>query len=212
MNQVVGHICIVVVLYCLSCSGTHLSRKVGRLVPDDHLSYYYEVYGKSPKDTAIHGAYAINTGIIHKEALKSANELISSGILQSFFDGVSIAHPPVSNIITVYIDVWRASNKDHLSSEDKHIDGTTALDIYTKEYSRIGVYEELDLLKDNLAKKITMYDQEKYRHTYEAFAISSELILMAKKPTGSLRSFSKRWQRLSLELERLAPLAEIESI
>lgn len=181
-------------------------------MPPEHLSYFKDVYGNAPKDMAIHGAYAIRMGITHKEALHSANQLISSNILQSFVDAISIMRPPVSDIITVYIDVWSVAKKDHRRKEDEYIDVATALAIHSKEYARIGVYEELDILKDNLAKKIIMYDKGRYNNTYKTFSIACELIAMAKAPSGSLKAFRVRRQELLSELDRITPLAELEFI
>jgi hypothetical protein len=161
---------------------------------------------------AIHGAYAIKMGVIHKEALESASRMISSGLVQVFTDNISVIRPSVSDIITVYIDVWGVAKKDHVRDEDKHVGFATALAIHSKEYARIGVYEELDLLKNNLTEKIKVYEKEKYKNTYETFAISCELISMAKNPSGSLPSFSSRNQSLLFELDRITPLAEFESI
>lgn len=159
----------------------------------------------------IHGAYAIKMGVIQKEALESANRLISSGLVQVFTDNISVIRPPVSDIITICIDVWGVAKKDHLRSKDKYVDFATALAIHSKEYARIGVYEELNLLKNNLAEEIKSYEKEKYGYTYETFAIPCELISMAKNPSGSLRSFSSRSQSLLFELNRITPLAELES-
>jgi hypothetical protein len=151
-------------------------------------------------------------GIIHKEALHSANQLISSNIVQSFVDAVSIMRPPVSDMITVYIDVWSVAKKDHRRSENEYIDVATALAIHSKEYATIGVYDELDILKDTLVKKIMVYNKERYKHTYETFTIACELIAMAKKPSGSLESFRVRRDELFSELDRITPLAELEFI
>ncbi len=130
---ILGWISLIALGCCASCAATHLSKKLGRWVPTGHVSYYYDVYGNSPKDMAIHGAYAIKVGVIHKEALESANQLISSGSVQPFIDNISIIRGTVSDIITVYIDVWNVAKKDHVRSRDSHVDFSTALAIHTKE-------------------------------------------------------------------------------
>jgi hypothetical protein len=212
INYIFKWICFVIIGSCVSCAATHPSKKVGPFVPEKHRAYFNNVYGNAPKDMAIHGAYAIRMGIYHKEALRSANQLIASNILQSFVDAISIMRPPVSDVITVYIDVWGVSKKDHRRKEEEYIDFATALSIHSKEYARIGVYEELDILKNTLAKKITMFTKERYKNTYEMFVIGCKLIAMAKAPSGSLKSYRVRRQELLSELDRVTPLAELEFI
>ena len=200
------------IMVSAACAETHVSRKVTHWIPPEHLSHYYHVYENAPKDIAIHGAYALRMGAVHKEALASANQLISSGMLLSFIDGISIAIPPASDIITVYLDVWQAASKDHRRNTDMHVNSSTALAIHSKEYTNLGVYEELGGLQNRLAEKMYMYGREKYKNTHTAFDLYCELIAMAKKPSGSFKSFRGKRQRILVELGRVIPLAEREHL
>ncbi|NLD49367.1 MAG: hypothetical protein GX660_19595, partial [Clostridiaceae bacterium] len=111
--------------------------------------------------------------------------------------------------LSSYSKHWSNAIRSHIVI-DTYPNFSQMLRIMNREYTRVGVFKEMELVNENIKLCMSKLDQNKHKNTFEAYAVLSQLADLAKAPQGSLISFNSSVNSLSSEFTKRISLAQFE--
>lgn len=177
-----------------------------------HANYFRSQYGSMTKGVPFYACEAIVAG----EKLATQYESVLKSLKKekdkkSIIPALKTFEEALVSELTNYSEVWRKAIDDQVRyGELSTVDFSTALSITRIEYSRIGVFSKISAIEEELKRKISKLDKQKYQRTYELYAIVSQLITLSKEPRGSLMTFNSTVDSLETDFSKALALAELE--
>ena len=210
-------------LITISCAttspGNHNEKFAGIVESNQltakHASYFRKKYITAKKDEGYYASLAFMSG----EVLQQAYSLVNIKITKKDIDNptgnpiipaIKLTKKTLNTHLSSYSSVWSNAIKNHVGNEYYNVDFSTALSITKYEYSRIGVFDEIDLIQKNLLSQLEKYHKNEFPETYGLYAILTQLIELARNPSGSLMTFNSTVNRLNIEFTKTLTLAEFE--
>ena len=175
-----------------------------------HVDYFFKTYEGSDIE-ARWGAKAILDGETLKTLYDSSIKSFSDTTNQ-ILSCIESTQKFINMHLSYYSVIWSDAISRDAKYEFSNVDFREALRISKVEFKRIGVFEKLDNIKSLIQEKVLVYDKNEYVNTYKAYGLISQLISMAKDPSGSLLTFNRTTNRVDLELTKILSLAKLEHI
>jgi hypothetical protein len=176
-----------------------------------HSDYFKGQYAGTTRDEAYWAYRAILEGellaVQYDLALKAMNKEERSKAIVS---NMKLTKDALLAHLANYSSVWSKAIHDHVHYKYSSVDFSTALGITKKEYTRIGIFSKIDLIKGQIKSNISAYDKQKYPKTYELYAVLSQLMDLAEEPKGSSMTFNSTVNSLNSDFSKTLALAELE--
>jgi len=188
----------------------HNSTRLANELPNDQQSYYLQAYGTTQKDEYLYGYTAIKIGVTFNNDIQGAAVGESISTASELVSDMKLTKELLSKLLMYYYHMWSTSIDNHTRHEYRSVDFNEAFKIIHNEFSRIGIYQDLDKMQDRYKSLVSKLDSSKYQKTLDLYGILSEMISLAKSPKGSLLSYGKKVDDLRVDFDRVASMAEIE--
>ena len=176
----------------------------------EHSDYLLKAYEGTKKDEAYWGYYSILNGSI----LSLQYDIISLSLDSDTTNNILQHIPSIKSILTLhlssYSEIWSKAISNHVRYEYSSIDFSSALAICKTEYKRMGIFDYVKTIKENVKLKTSQFERDKYSRTYEVYGLIAQLISLTEDPSGSLMSFNQTVNSLNVELDKVLALAELE--
>lgn len=193
-------LCILLTTGCLVWTVDLYAPKL----PPDQVDYFIKEYKYKSAVESRHAYYGIKWGASLSTSYEYAIELFRVREPSThFINNMKMAQDAVYSHLNKHSEIWVAAGK---SEEDIDL----AFTIFLFELDRMGVNKKIEALKNMMKLRVSLLDREKYKNSYQVYATFTQLIELAKFPTGSLRSFESTVNSLKRDFTREMALAEFE--
>lgn len=200
---------LVISIFLIGCASTLMVNKYAKKLSPDQAQYYKNEYKNSVSNAPMFGYY----GIIFGKSLTGVTiASISVTLLHDdpkyYLEDVERTERYLNEILDTYSQLWSMAIDQNIRGSG--ITFNHALLIIIKEFSRAGLYENLEKGNLQLEKQISGLGENQFPHTYKVYGILNQLIQMAEEPKGSLLNFNQNVNLLMSELTKEKSLAKIE--
>ncbi|MBC8213273.1 MAG: hypothetical protein H8E71_01345 [Candidatus Marinimicrobia bacterium] len=191
------------------------SKKLEKFGLKEHAEYFINEYKSgqfSKKDKAEWGYNAIYWGSFLYSDYRTVSNNLQNDLSLNYIQHIPNISGVINSHLGEYSKNWRKAIRKTSSEYGEwfYCDFSTVLAIYVKEFKRLGLFEKIDTIKQNIKYKTSELDKAQYPMTYEVYGLISQLISLAENPTGSLVTFNQTVNKLNNELVKALVLAELE--
>jgi len=149
----------------------------------EHSDYFLKAYEGTKKDEAYWGYFSIITASMLNIQYDSIITALESDTTNNFLQHI----PNIKNILTqhlsCYSEIWSDAISRHVSHEYYSVDFSTALAICKIEFKRMGTFDRVINIKNQLKMKTSKFDNAKYPRTYEVYGLITQITSLTEEPT-----------------------------